>query len=84
VHYLKFWLVILAVNTSCQTDVFRRPVEPQCIHNEDNSAECTDRDRSYTETNLENYACTPIESFGRYQSYVIELEERLLKCEASQ
>ena len=82
--YRKYLLVILLVITSCQSDTFNRPIEPICLHNEDNSAECTERDRSWTEFNLENYQCTPIKSYGRYQKYVLELEERLLKCEASQ
>ena len=84
--YLKLWLVTLVVtiSTSCQTDSFNRPVEPQCLSNGDGSAECALRDRSYTEPNTMNYTCTPPESFGRYQKYVLELEERLTKCEASQ
>ncbi len=83
-HYPKFLLAILAVIiVSCQSDPFRRPVEPQCIANGDGTAECTDRDRSYTETNTVNYILTPADSFGRYQKYVLELEEKLSKCEAS-
>lgn len=81
-RYLKYYIVILAVSTSCQSDPFRRPVEPQCISNGDGTAECTLRERSYTETNTTNYIMTPVESFGRYQAYVLELEERLQKCES--
>lgn len=69
----------------CQSDPFSRPVNvPKCIHNEDNSAECSNNERTWQEFNLTNYVCTPIRPFGDYQKYVLELEERLLKCEASQ
>lgn len=80
---LRYWLTILLVSItiSCQSDPFKRPNEPQCIHNEDNSAECSHRGTSFHETNLENYVCTPSQSFGRYQVYVIDIEDKLIKCE---
>ena len=81
--YQKYLLVILLVITSCQSDPFRRPIGPQCIANGDGTAECTEGSRTYTEVNTVNYVLTPADSFGRYQKYVLELEERLLKCEAS-
>jgi hypothetical protein len=83
VTYLKFLLVTLLVSTSCQSDPFRRPIEPQCISNGDGTAECTEGERSYHEPNTVNFTCTPPDSAGRYQKYVLELEERLLKCEAN-
>ena len=82
-HFLKFSTIILLVSswTSCQSDPFRRPIEPTCISNGDGSAECTLEQRSYTEPNTINYYCTPAPSYGRYFDYVLDLEERLRKCE---
>jgi len=74
-------LITLLVSFSCQTDTFRRPIVPQCISNGDGTSECSYQGREYTESNNMNYVCTPPESFGKYQAYVLELEERLLKCE---
>lgn len=79
-NYLPSILLVIIV-TSCQSDPFRRPVEPQCIANGDGTAECVLEDRAYTETNTTNYVLTPSMSFGRYQEYVLELEESLRKCE---
>lgn len=74
-------ILVVGLTSSCQTDPFKRPIEPTCIANGDGTAECTLEDRSYTEPDTTNYTCTPTNSYGRYLEYVLELEERLRKCE---
>jgi hypothetical protein len=84
VRYLEFCMIILLASLiGCQTDPFKRPIEPDCISNGDGSAECSFQDRTYHEPDTRNMKCTYIESYGRYFEYVLELEERLQKCELS-
>lgn len=72
-------MVIIA--QSCQSDTFRRPIVESCISNGDGSAECTFKENSYHQDTTVNFVCTSPESYGKYLEYVLELEERLKKCE---
>ncbi len=75
-------IILLAITViSCQSDPFSRPVEPIGIANGDGTTEYTLRDRSWTQTETTGDVCTPIESYGRVQKYVLDLEERLRSCE---
>ena len=57
-----------------------------CVHNDDQSAECTDLrlpedDRSYTNYKLENYICTNPKDYQIMMDYVYDIREKLIKCE---
>jgi hypothetical protein len=83
---MKYIILILLV-TSCKGK-YKAPLAESCIHNEDNSAECTDLrienpdERSYTRYELENYICTSDSDYRTYYNYIQNLREKLIKCEA--
>lgn len=82
----KIFLLGLVVLSSCKGKYVPSPVET-CIHNKDNSAQCTDlrlpkEQQDYKRTNLENYWCTgPNDQLSLY-NYAQDLRKKLIACES--
>lgn len=77
--------VCLSSFSSCSVK-YAPPKVETCVHNQDNSAECTDlrlpeNDRQYSTEKLENYICTNSDDYGLLYSYAANLREKLIKCE---
>jgi hypothetical protein len=83
----KFLLLnlLLVLVSSCETPHAPPKVET-CIHNYDNSAECSDlrlpqSEQSYNKSELENYICTNPKDYESMYLYCSDLREKLVKCE---
>lgn len=63
------------------------PVVETCVHNEENSAQCTDLRKEadkqdYKRTKLTNYWCTSASDQGLLYNYGQDLRSKLITCEA--
>lgn len=81
--FLKSLLVVSLV--SCKPP-HKIPSTEICVHNDDNSAECTDLrlpegERSYTNESLENYLCTNPQDYQTMSDYMFDIREKLIRCE---
>lgn len=85
VFLLSLLFVCLSSFSSCSVK-YAPPKGEVCIHNQDNSAECTDLrkpevDRQYTKLDLTNNICTNPPDYERYFNYCSDLRSKLIKCE---
>lgn len=77
-------LLLVSLN-NCATP-HRPPQIETCIHNDSNSAECTDlrlpKDKqSYTNVELTNYICTNPKDEQTMYNYCADMREKLIQCE---
>lgn len=77
--------VCLSSFTACSVKYVPPKVE-NCLHNQDNSAECTDLrkpkgEQAYTREDLTNYICTGPGDYERLYNYGASLREKLIRCE---
>ncbi len=79
-------LSLLVVSLVSCKPPYKIPSGEICVHNDDQSAECTDLrlsedDRSYTNYKLENYICTNPKDYQTMMDYVYDIREKLITCE---
>lgn len=79
-------LSLLVVSLVSCKPPYKIPSAEICVHNDDNSSECTDLrlpegDRSYTNYKIENYICTNPKDYQMMMDYVYDIREKLIKCE---
>lgn len=81
-------LSLLVVSLVSCKPPYKIPSAEICVHNDDNSSECTDLrlpegDRSYTNYKIENYICTNPKDYQTMMDYVYDIREKLITCEAN-
>ena len=84
---LVWSLLFVCLNsfTACSAK-YAPPKVENCIHNQDNSGECTDLrkpegQQQYTNDNLVNYICTNPSDYEKMYSYAADLRQKLIQCE---
>lgn len=85
----NYLLILLLVCLSSCKAPHAPPIVEICIHNADNSAECTDlrlpkEKQQYTKSPMTNDICTKASDEAQLYNYCSDLRQKLIECENRQ